>query len=110
MIDDLAGKPNLEPAKALVEKVIPRWKADHSVAVSFLFAEISHSPDSYLESFKRELELLQFHSAYDVIENLRPKGQIPVARQSGGYSRSPNSTSCAGACQRIRTSTAKNPL
>jgi predicted nucleotide-binding protein len=76
MIDDLAGKPNLEPAKAVVAQIRPQFEADHSAALSVLLAEISHTPDSYLESLKREVEVLQFHSEYDVIENLRPKGQI----------------------------------
>jgi predicted nucleotide-binding protein len=81
MIADLAGKPNLEPGKALQAQIKPQFEADHSAALSVLIAEISHSPDSYLESLKRELETLKFHSKYDVIENLRPKGQI-ISRDS----------------------------
>ncbi len=76
MIDDLAGKPNLESAKALEAQIKPQFEADHSAALSVLIAEISHSPDSYLNSLKEELEKLNFHSKYDVIENMSPKGHI----------------------------------
>jgi predicted nucleotide-binding protein len=81
MIADLAGKPNLEPAETLEAQIKPQFEADHSAVLSVLIAEISHSPDSYLESLNQELGTLKFHSKYDVIENLRPKGQI-ISRDS----------------------------
>jgi predicted nucleotide-binding protein len=81
MIYGLAGNPDLSPAKALEVQIKPEIDADHSAALSILIAEMSHSPDSYLESLKQELESVKFHSKYEVVENLRPKGQI-ISRDS----------------------------
>jgi predicted nucleotide-binding protein len=71
-----SGDASLDPPRQLtseIENEFSKYKGD---VLSILTASLSMSPDEFLADLKRESTRISFISSSDVIDAIRPKGQI----------------------------------
>jgi predicted nucleotide-binding protein len=75
-IRQLASNPDLEPASKLATQVLKQFDDDKAEVASLLTTELSQSPDTYLASLKDRLDKLHPRSTTEILNVMRPKGQI----------------------------------
>ncbi len=75
-IRQLAGNPDLEPARDLAKKAARKFEDDKAEVLSLISTELASSPDPYLESLKEEVNKLCFRSETEAANGVRPRGTI----------------------------------
>lgn len=75
-IYQLAGNPDLEPIRELVMASHGIFEECRTEMLSILEAEISDSPDNFLESIKQQVQNLKIYSRNEMLDGYKPKRQI----------------------------------
>ena len=69
----IASNPNLEPARKLAQESLPLFEDCKSDTLSILAIELSIASDNFLETIKKEVQDLKFHSRREIIESFKPQ-------------------------------------
>jgi hypothetical protein len=76
VIMQMAGEPDLEPARKLADEAGKAFDVQKSDVLSLLITENSDSPDPYLETLKTDAENTVIHTSSEILRIWQPKGSV----------------------------------
>ena len=75
-VHELAGNPDLEPSRKFNDEAVREFDAHKMDVISVLETELADSSDPFLTRLKDDVDGLSVLSKDEVVEHLRPKGQV----------------------------------
>ena len=76
VVKELAGEPDLTPARDFIPALSDEFENAKAAMLSLIETENGTRPDPFLEKLKGNIEEIELFSKHDVLEHIRPKGQI----------------------------------